>query len=334
MDAPPHPRHKMVFRVNAKEYFFTYPKCPLTRQYLLEFLQGKFGDKFEWAVIAQEKHQDDSLHLHASVGLKHRYDCKNERIFDIEFDGAVYHPNVRATRNIDNANNYCLKDDEDVLMFGDIPDTTSKKRKIDYAAVINNSTNKSEFLSNLELADPRSSIFNHPSIVAYAEYRFKPVASAFESPYSSDSFQFAPPAFWDWKSEFFDRPRAPRPVSLILVGPSRIGKTALARCLGRHMYFHSMVDFKNGWDGDAEYIIFDDFGFDFIPNKKSFFGAQEEFTLTDKYSAKKSVRWGKPAIFLTNVPFEFPENDPFYEKNCVVINLFDWFRNKPYKLLY
>lgn len=54
--------------------------------------------------------------------------------------------------------------------------------------------------------------------------------------------------------------------------------------------------------GNYSYVIFDDFPLDswFSSHYKSFFGAQETVTVTDKYFKKLSFRHGKPCIFLTN----------------------------------
>lgn len=54
-----------VKRVQAKGWFLTYPKCDVTPQACLEYLQESF--KIEEYVIAQEEHKDGSLHLHAFI---------------------------------------------------------------------------------------------------------------------------------------------------------------------------------------------------------------------------------------------------------------------------
>lgn len=65
------------------------------------------------------------------------------------------------------------------------------------------------------------------------------------------------------------------------------------------MYYNHLFDITT-WDAQALYIVWDDFGWEYIPAKKGFIGAQKEFTLTDKYRKKKTVTWGKPSIVLTN----------------------------------
>lgn len=117
-----------------------------------------------------------------------------------------------------------------------------------------------------------------------------------------------------------------RPRSLILIGESRSGKTQWARSLGHHMYFCNLLNLDL-WDETADYIVLDDFNSDitkFFPAWKCFFGGQREFTLTDKYRGKKTVKWGKPCIWLSNEDIFKNlniEHINFIKKNCEVIVL-------------
>ena len=136
--------------------------------------------------------------------------------------------------------------------------------------------------------------------------------------------QFFPPAdLCMWKEFYLDGwDGKSRPRSLVLIGPSRTGKTCWARSLRtHHMYFNNLLNLDD-WDEDAELIILDDFSPEFVkylPAWKCFFGGQKEFTLTDKYRGKKTVRWGKPMIWLANEDFRShlnAEQLDFIEKNC------------------
>jgi len=88
---------------------------------------------------------------------------------------------------------------------------------------------------------------------------------------------------------------ADRPRSLVLIGASRTGKTSWARSLGPHIYWAGFIDISR-FDVSATYVIFDDFDFKFMPNKKQWLGCQKEFVITDKYRKKFSISWGKPCI--------------------------------------
>lgn len=117
-----------------------------------------------------------------------------------------------------------------------------------------------------------------------------------------------------------------RPNSLILIGPSRSGKTEWARSLGKHMYFNNLLNLDD-WDEESDYIILDDFSSDilkYLPCWKCFFGGQKQFTLTDKYRGKRTVKWGKPMIWLSNEDLFKNlniEHINFIKRNCTVIVL-------------
>lgn len=159
---------------------------------------------------------------------------------------------------------------------------------------------------------------NFEKLQYFAEHHFKKAKPVYVSPYQEFILH---PDLAEWiDSEFKSDKR--RRKSLILVGPSRLGKTEWARSLGPHMYFNHLANFKDDWNDEAEYIVFDDFSFDFIPNKKGFFGAQQEFQISGKYMRTRTVQWGKVCIYLTNdMPFIKPEERDWYEQNCTMIVL-------------
>lgn len=101
-------------------------------------------------------------------------------------------------------------------------------------------------------------------------------------------------------------PRPERPKSLILNGVSRLGKTQWARSLGEHIYIANMWDLSalDGLPGTFwtnGYIIFDDIDWDSIKSSaKSWFGAQRDFSVSDKYRRKRRIPGGIPCIFLVN----------------------------------
>jgi len=86
------------------------------------------------------------------------------------------------------------------------------------------------------------------------------------------------------------------------------------------MYFNGMFDLGQ-WDDEAEYAIFDDwFDWTKFTFYKSFMGAQRQFTVTDKYRRKRTVKWGKPSIIISNQRPEFLEPD-WIEQNCFLCYL-------------
>lgn len=74
---------------------------------------------------------------------------------------------------------------------------------------------------------------------------------------------------------------------------------------------------------EVDYAVFDDLigGFEFFRNYKGWLGAQEEFTLSDKWRHKRRMMWGKPSIMLMNEdPLASPHIDyDWVLGNCDVI---------------
>lgn len=105
---------------------------------------------------------------------------------------------------------------------------------------------------------------------------------------------------------FFSAPRHERPKSLVLCGPSRLGKTQFARSLGDHAYIANIWDLS-AFDGKPSsfwqhgYVVFDDIDWDSLKSSaKSWFGAQTDFSVSDKYRRKRRLPGGIPCIFLCN----------------------------------
>lgn len=106
-----------------------------------------------------------------------------------------------------------------------------------------------------------------------------------------------PTAIADWLRVEYTK--CERAKCLILVGPTRLGKTNWARSLGPHMFWRGNVNY-GGWNQNARYIVIDDIEWKYIPQKKSILTQMGHITLTDKYVKKLDVFNDKPAIFCTN----------------------------------
>jgi len=77
------------------------------------------------------------------------------------------------------------------------------------------------------------------------------------------------------------------------------------------------------WNANAQYMILDDMEFEFIPARKPLFFAQKDFVLTDKYRKKKTVKFGKPVIYLcNNVPDWDKYRDPYLD-NVIIVQIHD-----------
>lgn len=101
------------FRLQTKNIFLTYSKCELPKQSLAAFLQEKLS--IDYLCIAQEHHEDGSLHLHALVTTKNKVDIRDCKYFDA-WD---FHPKIESARDSDYVRTYILKEDKEPLEIGE-----------------------------------------------------------------------------------------------------------------------------------------------------------------------------------------------------------------------
>ena len=85
------------FRISSKSWFLTYPQCPVGKTLAMELLKSKRPVK--GVVVASEKHEDGSPHLHAFILLKSRYDCTNCHIWQHRISCMFPQLNIQMTVN-------------------------------------------------------------------------------------------------------------------------------------------------------------------------------------------------------------------------------------------
>jgi len=86
------------------------------------------------------------------------------------------------------------------------------------------------------------------------------------------------------------------------------------------MYFNGSFNLDL-WDIQAGYAIFDDWeDWSKFFLYKQFLGAQKEFTISDKYRAKRNVKWGRPCIVIANEDPKF-KDWKWIEANCFVVDI-------------
>jgi len=175
----------MPFRLNAKNVFLTYPRCPVAPKTLGEHLSSLRATSF--IQVSRERHEDGSYHLHALLQWVDKYNCRSERFFDFE----QYHPNIQAVRNVGNVYEYINKalpdnpTEDDKWSSGEV----SINPKLDKWLRVANATTESECLDAALDASPRDFVLNHDKIVEYARKKQRQI-----EPYRHDeTIQFRLP---------------------------------------------------------------------------------------------------------------------------------------------
>lgn len=195
-----------------------------------------------------------------------------------------------------------------------------KEKKRTWGQLVEESKDSDDFMNLVASQYPRDFVLNHEKLEYYCKQKYKIKIAKYVSRFSS--FANVPQSLVDWASINLNG-RGDRPLSLFLVGASRLGKTEWARSLGTHTYFNSMFNLDD-WNPMADYLVIDDIEWKYVPAKKALLGAQAQFTMTDKYRKKVTLTWGKPCIYLCNKDMDVYnscEEAMWLRDNCVYVIL-------------
>lgn len=333
------------FSFRSKDFGLTYPEAAnVEKAQLFEGLYNLVirGAKVDMLMVSEEVgHQSGRRHFHVYIRFNKKITC-DEKSFDvcglhchiqkvIRDGGKTIYPMLK----------YLAKEDQFPIATFDWKDIIEKKeekekknKQPDWISYQNEDLTQDEVFERLALDGFSSQLANHfLNWSQYIKKTFKAknkevyipafIGDDFKLPEELVMWKFA---FMGWIELFNCKKEWSRPNSLILIGPSRTGKTEWARSLGHHMYFNNLLNLDD-WDESADYIVLDDFSPEitkFLPSWKCFFGGQKQFTLTDKYRGKRTVHWGKPMIWLSNEDiFKHLnlEQGDFIRKNCTIVCL-------------
>lgn len=326
------------FQFNHIQIGLTYPQARgLTKELLRVYYENWYFNNGTCEVrivkylIAEEKHEDGEPHFHVYLRFDNKLRARETRLFDVFFEatGKLYHPYIDKIRGLRNMIKYCTKEDTQPLSNFDWHPSTdnSTKKEIDWEEIYSiDYPNAQAFLDTVMARYPGYFTGHYIPLRQLAYDKYEKNIEEYRPTYLN--FENVPQILKSWVdcNLFSDKER---PYSLILIGPSRTGKTEWARSIGRHMYFNNYFNLDL-WDEEALYAIFDDMDCDpDIPFEKcfrswkAFFGAQKEFTVTDKYKRKMKVKWGKPIIWISNNEFNCKTSTLDYiRKNSVRVNVY------------
>lgn len=184
-----------------------------------------------------------------------------------------------------------------------------------YRAALDPEIPYEEALDLIRAGDPRSFLLYGSAIKLNLLEEKKP-AMVWEAKYKGCPW-LETPEMKRWREE--ELPKAERAKCLILVGPTRLGKTQWARHLfpDNHMYFRGMTNIRK-WRDDAALLVLDDIPWEFIPQKKSLLTQMGEAEVTDKYTPKKTIWVNMPAVVLSNDAPNFGPEDAYWRENAVL----------------
>lgn len=285
-----------AFRVNAKNFFLTYPQCPLMKGDVYVALVNKFGP-IQYACIASEKHEDGSPHIHVFLTFDVRKDVRNPRTFDIE----DYHPNVQAIRNKRAALNYVMKDG-DYVEYGTLDDSHQ-----DLTAVCK----EMEWTTWLEYCIRKRIPFG------YCQAFWQTTRSSIPTITDQSTVGTMCDKLLKQIPFFLENTR-----SLLVLGPTGCGKTTFAKVIAPlPILLCSHVDDLKYLTKEHKSIIFDDMDFRHIPRTA-------QIHLVDRYETRSIQCRYRCAIVPAGIVKIFTANErPLMEDSAIerrlnTINLF------------
>lgn len=122
-------QRQTAFRINAKRFFLTYPKCTLSKEELRDELEKMHS--IDHYIISEEKHEDGTPHLHAYIQFTKKLNIKDANHFNIK----NFHPNTQAVKDKVSCIRYVKKDGNYIenltYDFNDPHDFIKRKKNYD-----------------------------------------------------------------------------------------------------------------------------------------------------------------------------------------------------------
>jgi len=229
-----------------KNIFLTYPQCPIAPRVLLDFLKDLLRENLDCCAISQELHQDGNQHLHAFVQLKERMTLNKDQFsyfFDLNYDDPCYHPNTQAARNVRNVVKYVVKG----RFNGAMQDFVEYNMSCE--ALLAKKSPKADKIVKLMVEGKRlQEVFTaEPGYVGFNLAKFQYLQQWLDTnqskqldlwnPLDLSQYQLGSieHQISTWLNANIKQRRPPRTPHLMLVGPTKTGKTWLVNTLRNYL---------------------------------------------------------------------------------------------------
>lgn len=296
------------FRLNSSQIFLTYSQCEKSPDEILVFLNNLKIDIKNY-IVAQEKHKDGNNHIHCYLLLNKKINIRNERYFDID----DYHPKVEGVRSWKNVIKYVTKDGNYITNYEQsvIDDIIKKNMKVGElytkARELAIEGKPKEGLKVLEHDKTVRDLVIHGNAI---QKNLRQLAVKRKRP--------------DFNIEDFDIDFIwNRDKTLILWGPTNMGKTSLAKALLPDALLVGHKDkLKLYEEGEYNGIIYDDMSFLHWPREAQLHlvDYEQERDIDVKHSMV-TIPAKTPKIMTTNkMPAEMIlANDPAIARRIQVV---------------
>ena len=311
------------FRTRAKLHFLTYPQCDIPLQEMMNQLKQIAGERFGWALIAAEDHEErenDSnvgVHRHVMQEYCKNFETENQRYWDLKYNGKTYHPHFEPTKNKAKCLQYCMKDGEYIYegTHKDAPFTPdvylqANKSKQGYGfTYIATQIKAGKTMDDLDEEMPGHVLNHKRKIEEYQQFQQekavrrekKPAFHGFKIPRNYDWELIA-----KWANDNFMKPRQPRQPQLwIWSRQPEMGKTYPWAIIMRKYFncYEWIYGPKQGKEIlSCDYILIDEL--------KGGITITELKSLSQMYGMNLDIKYGAPTFFNKNVPLIITSNLP------------------------
>nr|ALK03519.1 replication initiator protein [Macroptilium mosaic Puerto Rico virus] len=298
------------FRVSSKNYFLTYPRCSISKEETLsQLLNIETPTNKKYIKICEELHEDGQPHLHVLIQFEGKFVCTNQRLFDLVSPtrSTHFHPNIQGAKSSSDVKAYIDKDGVTIewgqfQIDGRSARGGQQSANDSYAKALNADCIDAA-MTVLKEEQPKDFVVQYHNIRSNLEKIFTPPTEPWVPPFQLSTFNNVPLIMSDWVNEnISDSAARPlRPISIIVEGPSRTGKTLWAQSLGPHNYLCGHIDLNPRiYSNHAWYNVIDDVDPHYLKHFKEFMGAQRNWQSNCKYGKPIQIKGGIPTIFLCN----------------------------------
>ena len=177
------------FRINARNFFLTYPRCNIEREEVLAQLKRVFVPATS-IHVARELHEDGTPHIHALVSCDRKYDVRSRDRLHLKMGDVIYEGDYQAAKNVNAVRQYIAKDDSPLIW--------EQEAKPSIKELLDAAKTDQEFINSMITNYPDKAVTAFPSILALATYKFKIHQEPYVPDFAPDSFHNVPMAALDW----------------------------------------------------------------------------------------------------------------------------------------
>lgn len=251
------------FRMQAKNWFLTFPQCAVTKEQALEAIISKLITSVKGVIVAQEKHADGENHLHIAIFLHDKLRTSSPEYWDFV---CGKHGNYQSLKSIKGTIAYLKKEDTQPLIYGTIPEPSSDSStpKSDTAATMIQSGSNLEQL-NKEM--PGFFMLNKRKIEEYSAWcsmkKQQESIKPLKLPILYTGEQTVTARIIEWLNMNLLTTRPFKQKQLYISSPPNHFKTSLINKLETHLRIYHMPlleDFYDFYDDDQyDLVVLDEF---------------------------------------------------------------------------